>query len=228
MTTAESDPSAGSSHLEGDADSGPGQTPGRFDRTVAIVGIAATLIGSLVGSLVGAKISADATIGGVETQISASSDKERREKVSQVYSDYLKAVDAYVSATNFLRSPGILEPVPIPTASGGVGIRVQENSYDRYETARSNMQGRINDLYAFGTPEAWEVNLLLQATLPQLFAPGRTSIEALTYDTKAYEAAYLKFTRIYCREVASDSKPHCGESLEPSPRPTGSSMSTPP
>lgn len=181
------------------------------DRIVAVVGILATLLGSLVGSLVGAKISADAALGAVETQISATAVREHRDKVSQVYSDYLKAVDAYVSASDFLKNPGMVETVPVPAATEGVGLNVSQDAYGRYENARSSLQGRATDLFAFGSENAWKAHLTLFATLPKLFAPGEPPAEGLKYDVKVYEEAYLGFVRIYCREVASDPQATCGD-----------------
>jgi hypothetical protein len=212
----------------GESGMSSGGTSNKLDRTVAIFGIAATLVGSLVGSLVGAKISADATLGGVETQISASSAKERRDKIAQVYSDYLKAVDAYVSSTEYLRSPGAVTEVPVPTASGGVGLSVPESAFNRFESARSDMQARANDLYAFGSDDSWNASLELIATLPQLSVDGKVSTKALDYNREAYKIAYLKFTRIFCREVASGPKANCGESADPSSLPTNKSTPTPP
>ncbi|MFJ6281684.1 hypothetical protein ACIQHF_01340 [Pseudarthrobacter oxydans] len=169
---------------------------------MAITGIIATLVGSLWS----ARIAADAALSGVRTQIASETAKESREKVARVYSDFLSAADAYAQASVEMSvAVGVYDMDRLSPTSQ----EIFKEAYKQFQTARSAMQSRTNDLYAFASREAWDASITLKNSLPEAFTPYEDDGGALKYDRGKYEQAYRTFQRQYCLEVAPEERTQC-------------------
>lgn len=89
------------------------------------------------------------------------------------------------------------------------GQEIFREAYKQFQTARSAMQSRTNDVYAIASGEAWDASIALKDSLPQAFTPFEDDGGALTYDRGKYEQAYRNFQRLYCIETAPEERTQC-------------------
>ncbi|WP_150109941.1 hypothetical protein [Crystallibacter crystallopoietes] len=160
---------------------------------------------AFAGGLVGGFQAGSATTEAAEIETRAVQENEHREKRRQVYADYLSSANSYNSATGaFFRALG-----RIPSdAETEAAIAQIEDEVGAFEQARHDYQGKINDLYVYGSDEAWIAHTGLASTLPEALGnvPNR-QIDAV--DEQAFGEAYQAFMGVFCREAVPEPRDGC-------------------
>ncbi|MEV0843625.1 hypothetical protein AB0I55_29280 [Actinocatenispora sera] len=72
-------------------------------------------------------------------------------------------------------------------------------------STRHDFQGSVNDVYVYGSPEAWSAASLLAGTMPP--ATGKIVIRAVTYP--AYNDRYNDFLTVMCQELPAQPRGSC-------------------
>ncbi|MDJ0458596.1 hypothetical protein PUN71_015435 [Arthrobacter sp. NQ7] len=163
--------------------------------TQGIVALAAGFIGASAG-LLGAKLQADASEGVAQRQLQEAAQKQAREQRDVTYREYLDAANGYhVAATTLFAR----------TAPQDVNAALTS-----FMTARSKFQTETNEVYVYGTDEAWRAHQRLASTLPPSLGDSSQKFSASDVSDEAtFAAAYNGFLAVRCREVAAQSRPGC-------------------
>ncbi|TDW98550.1 hypothetical protein [Kribbella sp. VKM Ac-2566] len=158
---------------------------------VALIGVG--------GSLGGAYLGADAASQGVTLQLQAERDREAREKVGQVYADYLSALATYSAEVGEEFSPKNGVPTPDDL----------QRLFPLYRAFRDKA-----DLVAvYGSDDAQRAHQLIKAGLPEIVALGtRRRLEVVWPQGSAaneYSRGYADFQAAFCREASARPRSGC-------------------
>lgn len=167
---------------------------------IAVIGIVATVLSGFIGG----KVAADASIAAVREQLDTSSAEADRSKKAEVYSEYLKAVDSYVTASNLIRFSPDFEVVPNPEKVGETAVSLPADLATNYYSAKSAMNGRYSDMFAFGSNDAHEKASALISYLPEFNAGADDPKSGLKFDVAKYSNAYEDFLLLYRQEMQRD------------------------
>lgn len=115
------------------------------------------------------------------------------------YKDYLNAANRYFYAWNSLASAP--KPVPVDT----VATKMVELLNARYE-----YQGQVNEVFVYGSQEAWTAHEGVARTLPPSVA-GSTLPDFTTAkpDPAAFGTAFDALLEVRCKEVTAALKKSC-------------------
>jgi hypothetical protein len=127
--------------------------------------------------------------------------QQAREKRAEVYFDYLKSADAYETDTANLLSS-------YAAGHKNKNFQLPANLIQKFDDDRSAYQNQVNDLYVFGSDQAWIAHQRLAATLPTSLS---VEVAPLTihYDPLAFNNAYDGFLSVTCLEVSPEPRAGC-------------------
>lgn len=129
--------------------------------------------------------------------VNASEKAEKRVQVGTVYAAYLDAANSYNNAALDYARAQDAQPAN----------QVQPPS-PAFEHARYEYQGAINDVYVYGSEDAWKANLRFTKVLPvalgnfpdrKIYAPNPTE----------FHMAYNQFLNVFCREAVAEPRKGC-------------------
>jgi hypothetical protein len=141
-------------------------------------------------ALAGAKVGADATVESQRRLIDEQRLAGDRTKRATVYTRFQWTADryAYEAAKAFRRC----------------GRRVRCKALEgRVQTARFNFQGGINDVYVYGSRDAWSAAREVARALPSSSIGLSGTIRAQPVSVEEFQAAYNRFLDVMCRELTA-------------------------
>lgn len=155
----------------------------------------------------GARAGADANLTGTREQVVAQDQKEIRVKRGEVYANFLEVANAYsVESYNFIRDREIdLKD------NGRLDAKGPElgRAVGTYQHARYEFQGAINDVYVYGSDEAWTASKAVSAALPPSLGTVDSSVQIQAPKYSVFTAAYQKFINVMCGEVVPVPRSGC-------------------
>ncbi|KRF04695.1 hypothetical protein ASH00_13895 [Arthrobacter sp. Soil782] len=159
---------------------------------------AVAVISALLAAVVGPMITAN-----------ADREAERRQQVSEHYSTYLEAANAYFVASQFF--VGSLETMQVQDESEQ--IRRMQPAAQAVEQARIDYHAAANNVYAFGSEEAWLAHEQVLATLPEKpeYAQARTIDPG---EPDEFLGAHNIFLAVFCKEAVATPRTNCDRLLE--------------
>lgn len=157
---------------------------------------------SFLGATTGSWISGRSTEQAARITVEAQTAKEKRDKRAEVYSAYLAAADNYSIRTGELlaRATAVAEN---PEGEGAGNIP-QELS-DAWAEARSTYQDNINELYVYGSDDAWTAHQGVASELPNSLGP----VELHPVDSGNFITAYRGMQEIFCKEAVARPRAGC-------------------
>lgn len=129
--------------------------------------------------------------------VTASEKAEKRVQVGTVYAAYLDAADRYNNAAlDYARAQTALPAGQAQAPSPA------------FENARHEYQGAINDVYVYGSKDAWAANLKVGKVLPEAIGnlPDR---KIYAPNPVEFHRAYNQFLNVFCREAVSEPRKDC-------------------
>jgi hypothetical protein len=173
-----------------------------------------TVIWSAVGSLIvagigagsallGAQISSDAAAETTRQQLLEARAKDAREKRSQVYAAYLAAANDYSVKTHRMFERFKEQAV----AAKGKSFKPDPAVLNPYYAARSAYQHQVNQVYVYGSDEAWKAHRIVAAALP----PSLGDLELEVVDSDEFLVAYQGFQSVFCKEASAVPRVGCDD-----------------
>jgi hypothetical protein len=164
-----------------------------------VVGLVAALAG-LGGNWIGARGAYSAAVAQQNASREAALDTESRTKRAEVYAAYLAAANDYE-----LKNAKLIQDLERIRPSTDAS-KLDQNVLGDWLTARAKYQGAVNQVYVYGSDDAYALSAALAATLPP--SVGST-ITFKPVDEAAFNRAYLAFqARMRC-EVPAMRVPDC-------------------
>lgn len=114
------------------------------------------------------------------------------------YKEYLNAANRYFYAWNSLATAK--KPVLVDSAAEYVV---------EFMSARTAYQSQVNEVFVYGSDDAWSAHQDMARTLPRSVAGSQLPDPATVPDTKAFGAAFSAFLDVRCREVTALSRSSC-------------------
>lgn len=164
------------------------------------------LVAGLGGSVIGAITAYNAATGTEVAKEVADRDTARRAKSGEVYLAYLDAANRYALATQKMANDWT-KATKDPNASADFSADL-----DPWKTARSNFQGEVNQVYVYGSQDAWDAHQKVAATLPPSVGMESANdiVKVITgFNFSAFGIAYQGFLAVFCREVPAVPKANC-------------------
>lgn len=129
--------------------------------------------------------------------VNASVEAEKRVQVGTVYAAYLDAANSYNNAA--------LDQARAQAALPASRVQPQSAAF---EHARHEFQGAINEVYVYGSEDAWEANLKVVKVLPVALGnlPDR---KIFGPDPVKFQTAYNQFLNVFCREAVAEPRKDC-------------------
>ncbi|MFK0002671.1 hypothetical protein [Paenarthrobacter sp. NPDC090522] len=145
----------------------------------------------------GATVSSNTSLDIARQQQSKADDQKAREQKETTYREYLDAAVGYRAAASDLFAR---------TAPSDVS-----GAFSAFMTARSRFQKQANEVYVYGSDDAWKAHVDVAGTLPPALSDAPLNFKAsdLSNET-AFTAAYQEFLAVRCREVAAKARTGCG------------------
>lgn len=163
--------------------------------TQAIVALLAGFLGAIAG-LGGAFMQANTSQQVAQAQLQDAAQKQARDQRDGTYREYLDAASSYRDAATTLFAR---------TAPADVN-----GAATSFMTARTKFQKQANELFVYGSDDAWRAHQDIAATLPPALSDSALSFKANEVSDQAtFVAAYNRFLAVRCREVAAQSRPGC-------------------
>jgi hypothetical protein len=177
------------------------------DIGVPLIVAMVALLSGIAGSIIGGAFAYNAATGTEVAHEAADKDAAQRSKRADVYLAYLDAANKYALASQALANDVAL--IAKQDLSGNVGLA---NDFGPWKTARSNYQGEVNQVYVYGSDNAWQTLQAVAATLPAAVGPDDLSTfeQAINnYKWPAFNKAYGDFLAVFCREVPASPRGNC-------------------
>ena len=153
---------------------------------------------TLLAAMWGASIGADGALQAAAVQNQAEDVRRSQDRRDVAYKDYLNAANKYFYAWDSLASTP--KPIPVDTVAAKM-VELLD--------ARHEYQGQINEVFVYGSDEAWSAHQNVARTLPPS-TPG-SDIPDFTGqpNNAAFGAAFNAFLDVRCREVTALSRSSC-------------------
>ncbi|WP_143132347.1 hypothetical protein [Amycolatopsis rubida] len=139
-----------------------------------------------------------------QRQIDSQRTEEARAKREPVYKAYLDAANQYSVATNDLLDG--CAPQPHATLESLYSICPRANEFN---SARSNYQDRLNDMYIFGTPTAVQAVRALSSVLPPGLSSGFPDVTITRPDRGTFTYLYRLVQGQTCLDIKIDASQPC-------------------
>lgn len=176
--------------------------PGKLwiERHPVITGAVGALLAGAIGAgsaVIGATVSSDSSLKIAQEQMQSAAQQKARDQREVTYREYLDAANGYhIAATNLFAKQ----------APDDVDAALKD-----FMLNRSNFQKHVNEVYVYGSDDAWVAHQAIAKTLPpalgglvgKQFGPSQVSDEAI------FSAAYNGFLSVRCREVAAQARSGC-------------------
>lgn len=163
------------------------------------IGVVAAIV-TLLAAMWGASIGAEAAVKAAAMQNEAEDVRRSQDRRDIAYKDYLNAANRYFYAWNSLATAE--KPVLVDTAAEYVV---------EFMTARTAYQSQVNEVFVYGSDDAWSAHQSIARTLPRSLAGSQLPDPATMPDTKAFRAAFSAFLDVRCREVTALSRGSCSQ-----------------
>lgn len=141
----------------------------------------------------------DTTLASTQQGAGEQRAKETREKVSQVYADYLKAATTYRDRT-FAAADAIASQ-----QAAHKPYRANSTALSEFNDARRAYQDRINQIAIYGSPEAWKAHELIASAMP----PALGVVYVKRPSLGAFSKGYREFVAVFCKEAGATPKQGC-------------------
>lgn len=129
-------------------------------------------------------------------------DDARREQSLKVYSAYLDAANDYALRNGEMTTE--LERIrPFPENERVPNPQI----FGTWMTARANYQGATNNVFVYGSDEAWQIHGMVAGSLPPAIG---SNIQFGPTDEANFRSAYQAFLSMMCREGNASPRPGCG------------------
>jgi hypothetical protein len=161
------------------------------------IGLIAAVV-TLFAAMWGASIGAEAAVKAADMQNQAEDMRRSQDRRDVAYKDYLNAANRYFYAWDDLASTP--KPVPVET----VAAKMPELLKARYE-----YQGQINEVFVYGSGEAWSAHENVARTLPSAVAGSDIPDFRGQPNNAAFGAAFNAFLEVRCREVTALPRSSC-------------------
>jgi hypothetical protein len=172
-----------------------------------------TVGGPILGTLVAALIAASSAFGGallaskttldsIQQESKEQRAKETRDKVSQVYGDYLKAATTYRDRTEIaVREVAKQRAEKKPYNANSVVLR-------QFNDARRTYQDQANQIAIYGTEAAWKAHEVIAKAMPPTL--GVVYVDKRP-DYVRFSNGYREFMAVFCTEAAATPKQGCSD-----------------
>jgi hypothetical protein len=166
----------------------------RLEIIVATIGVVAALAGAATGGATSYLVQ--------RNQFTEDKASEARVKRAGVYAAYLRAANDGASEADGAYDRLAAQCRGPSRCSGVTLARGRELA-----KARVAYQGALNDVYVYGTDEAWRLTKRLSATMPPTL--GFQTLQIKRVNRAAFASAYSAFLARICDEVPARPRPGC-------------------
>lgn len=154
--------------------------------TVSIV----TATAGIAGSWIAANGAYDAALAEQKESRRTALEKEARDKRAEVYMKYLEAANEYQ-----LKNEKMMLSLEKMRSSSKPN-ELDMEAYNVWLTARADYQGAVNEVYIYGSDEAWNSTRKISESLPRSIG-SKIEFESTNYET--FREGYIRFLeRIRC------------------------------
>lgn len=164
----------------------------------ATAGVGALLAGVIgAGSaIIGATVSSNASLTIAQEQLQSAAEQKARDQREVTYREYLDAANGYRIAAADLFAKTAPEDV--------------KGAFTSFMTTRAKFQKQANEVYVYGSDEAWKAHETLAKTLPPALSdsPLKFNVSDVS-DQATFTAAYKGFLAVRCQEVAAKARSGC-------------------
>ena len=171
-----------------------------IERHPVITGAVGALLAGAIGAgsaVLGATVSSNASLKIAQEQLQSSADQKARDQREVTYREYLDAANGYRTAATDLFAN---------TAPPSVNQAVTS-----FMAARAKFQKQTNEVYVYGSDEAWKAHQTLANTLPPALSDSALNFTVSDVSDQAtFTAAYKGFLAVRCQEVAAQARSGCG------------------
>ncbi|UKA55161.1 hypothetical protein LFT45_04285 [Arthrobacter sp. FW305-BF8] len=179
-----------------------------------VTAISTVLVAGLTfaSGYVGAQVGADTALQVSRNETEAENLRRSQEKRQTVYQGYLDAANEFSGATHGLSRVynDSVKKLADGTIKANQNMPHLVDAQNRFNTARSAYQDAINDVYIFGSDEAWKAHKELAALLPDSLHSTEVSFPPPAVpDSEAFIGAYRGFNEVVCVEVAPVPRSGC-------------------
>lgn len=170
-----------------------------IERHPVITGAVGALLAGAIGAgsaVIGATVSSNASLKIAQEQLQSTADQKARDQREVTYREYLDAANGYrTAATNLFAN----------TAPSNVN-----EAATSFMAARAKFQKQTNEVYVYGSDEAWKAHQTLASTLPPALSDSTMKFTASAVSDQAtFTAAYRGFLAVRCQEVAAQARSGC-------------------
>lgn len=170
-----------------------------------VVGVVAAAA-AIVGGRIAADGALDAAVAQHREEAIAAQKLEVRVKRADVYAEYLASANSYFLATaEYYRYLASFNKGPIAKGRS-FKVRFDQNGVDlqaRWLKQRARFQGSVNDVYVYGSDDAWRAQKTISEVLPpSVGAEVKTFEFSVRRDVGVdFDRGYHRFLRLVCIEV---------------------------
>lgn len=180
--------------------SGP-QKPSFLERhlthlVTAGIGLVAAIV-TLLAAMWGASIGAEAAVKAASMQNESEDVRRSQDRRDIAYKEYLNSANTYFIAWSAASSPTLaINDIPA--------------TLDKFRAARADYQSEINEVFVYGSDEAWSAHQGLARTLPK----SLTGSELPNFynnppRSQEFNAAFNAFLNVRCREATALPRSSC-------------------
>ncbi|MFF2842522.1 hypothetical protein [Paenarthrobacter sp. NPDC057981] len=177
------------------------QSSGRnwVERHPVGTGVLGVLLAGVLGAgsaVWGAQVSSEASYRIANAQLQVAAEQKAKDQKESTYRSYLDAANSYRNAAVDL--------------FGGTAPADAKTAWSSFMTARAKFQEQTNEIYVYGSNDAWEAHLKVAKTLPPALGDASLSFSATDVSSQpAFTAAYRGFLEVRCREVPAQVRSGC-------------------
>lgn len=170
-----------------------------FERHPVVISTVGVLLAGAIGAgsaIIGANVSSDASLKIAQAQLQSVAEQQARDQREVTYREYLDAANGYRLAATTLFARKAPEHVNEAATS--------------FMAARAKFQKQANEVYVYGTDEAWKAHETLANTLPPALSDSVLNFNVSDVSDQAtFTAAYKGFLAVRCKEVAAQARSGC-------------------
>jgi hypothetical protein len=169
------------------------------ERHPALTATAGALLVGVISAgsaLLGATVSSSTAQNIAQEQLQSAAEQKAREQREVTYREYLDAANGYRIAAADLFAKTAPEDV--------------ETAITSFMTTRARFQRQANEVYVYGSDEAWKAHETVAKTLPPALSDSPLNFNVSEVSDQAtFTAAYTGFLAVRCQEVAAKARSGC-------------------
>lgn len=162
-------------------------------------GVVGVLLAGILGAgsaLWGAHVSSESSYRIAKEQLQHAADQKAKDQKEGTYRAYLEAANAYRNAAVDM--------------FGGTAPTDVKAAWSSFMTARAKFQEQTNEIYVYGSDDAWNAHQRIARTLPPALGDSPLKFAASEVSNQAtFTAAYNAFLRVRCEEVPAQTRSGC-------------------